>query len=58
MKQRFWLFLKMEYGKRSQVQDLPVEQSRGGKGVITMKITSKTGNLIALKEVFLTTMIL
>jgi len=38
------------YGKRSQVQDYR-EQSRGGKGVITMKITSKTGNLIALKEV-------
>ncbi|MCC5925726.1 MAG: DNA gyrase subunit A [Bacteroidetes bacterium] len=38
------------YGKRSQVQDYR-EQSRGGKGVITMKITPKTGNLIALKEV-------
>lgn len=38
------------YGKRSQVTDYR-EQSRGGKGVITMKITSKTGNLIALKEV-------
>ncbi|MCH8494905.1 MAG: DNA gyrase subunit A [Balneolales bacterium] len=38
------------YGKRSQVQDYR-EQSRGGKGVITMKITSKTGSLIALKEV-------
>lgn len=38
------------YGKRSEVQDYR-EQSRGGKGVITMKITPKTGNLIALKEV-------
>jgi DNA gyrase subunit A len=38
------------YGKRSQVQDYR-DQSRGGKGVITMKITPKTGNLIALKEV-------
>ena len=38
------------YGKRSQVQDYR-EQTRGGKGVITMKITPKTGNLIALKEV-------
>jgi DNA gyrase subunit A len=38
------------YGKRSQVDDYR-EQTRGGKGVITMKITPKTGNLIALKEV-------
>lgn len=38
------------YGKRSLVDDYR-EQSRGGKGVITMKITPKTGNLIALKEV-------
>lgn len=38
------------YGKRSLVDDYR-EQTRGGKGVITMKITQKTGNLIALKEV-------
>ncbi len=38
------------YGKRSLVDDYR-EQSRGGKGVITMKITPKTGKLIALKEV-------
>ena len=38
------------YGKRSLVDDYR-EQSRGGKGVITMKITGKTGKLIALKEV-------
>ena len=38
------------YGKRSQVDDYR-EQTRGGKGVITLKITPKTGNLIALKEV-------
>jgi DNA gyrase subunit A len=38
------------YGKRSLVDDYR-EQSRGGKGVITLKVTSKTGNLIALKEV-------
>lgn len=38
------------YGKRSLVDDYR-EQSRGGKGVITLKITPKTGNLIALKEV-------
>ncbi len=38
------------YGKRSFVDDYR-EQSRGGKGVITLKVTPKTGNLIALKEV-------
>ncbi len=38
------------YGKRSLVDDYR-EQSRGGKGVITLKVTAKTGNLIALKEV-------
>ncbi len=38
------------YGKRSQVEDYR-EQSRGGKGVITLKVTPKTGNLIGLKEV-------
>ncbi|MCH8569174.1 MAG: DNA gyrase subunit A [Balneolales bacterium] len=38
------------YGKRSLVTDYR-EQSRGGKGVITLKRTEKTGNLIALKEV-------
>jgi DNA gyrase subunit A len=38
------------YGKRSFVDDYR-EQSRGGKGVITLKVTPKTGNLISLKEV-------
>ncbi len=38
------------YGKRSLVEDYR-EQSRGGKGVITLKVTPKTGSLIALKEV-------
>ena len=38
------------YGKRSLVDDYR-EQSRGGKGVITLKVTPKTGSLIALKEV-------
>lgn len=38
------------YGKRSLVDDYR-EQSRGGKGVITLKVTPKTGDLIALKEV-------
>ena len=38
------------FGKRSLVDDYR-EQSRGGKGVITLKVTAKTGKLIALKEV-------
>jgi DNA gyrase subunit A len=38
------------YGKRSYVEDYR-EQSRGGKGVITLKVTPKTGNLVALKWV-------
>lgn len=38
------------YGKRSLVDDYR-EQSRGGKGVITLKVTKKTGELVALKEV-------
>lgn len=38
------------FGKRSLVEDYR-EQSRGGKGVITLKVTKKTGELIALKEV-------
>lgn len=38
------------YGKRSLVTDYR-EQTRGGKGVLTLKITPKTGKLIALKEV-------
>jgi len=38
------------YGKRSLVDDYR-DQSRGGKGVITLKVTPKTGKLVALKEV-------
>src|SRR6056297_1879621 len=38
------------YGKRSLVDDYR-QQSRGGKGVITLKVTPKTGKLIALKWV-------
>ena len=41
---------KNGFGKRSLVDDYR-EQSRGGKGVITLKTTPKTGGLIALKEV-------
>lgn len=38
------------YGKRSDVEDYPV-RNRGGKGVITLKITEKTGNLISIHSV-------
>ena len=38
------------YGKRSDVEDYRVT-NRGGKGVKTINITDKTGNLIALKNV-------
>jgi len=38
------------YGKRSELADYRV-QRRGGKGIITFKITDKTGVCVALKEV-------
>jgi len=38
------------YGKRSSLKDYRVT-NRGGKGVKTINITPKTGNLIAIKEV-------
>ena len=38
------------FGKRSELSDYRV-QKRGGKGIITLKRTDKTGALIALKEV-------
>jgi len=38
------------YGKRSSIDDYRIT-NRGGKGVKTINITEKTGNLIALKEV-------
>ncbi len=37
-------------GKRSKVADYRV-QRRGGKGIITLKRTAKTGSIVALKEV-------
>lgn len=37
-------------GKRSALEDYRV-QSRGGKGVKTINVTSKTGNLVAIKTV-------
>ncbi len=38
------------YGKRSALEDYRVT-NRGGKGVMTLKITEKTGNLVAIKNV-------
>ncbi|HEU5169778.1 MAG TPA: DNA gyrase subunit A [Gemmatimonadales bacterium] len=38
------------YGKRSELGEYRV-QRRGGKGIITFKVTEKTGPLVALKEV-------
>ncbi len=38
------------YGKRSAIDDYRITK-RGGKGVKTINITEKTGNLVALKEV-------
>jgi DNA gyrase subunit A len=38
------------YGKRSELSDYRV-QKRGGKGIITLKRTDKTGALVALMEV-------
>jgi DNA gyrase subunit A len=38
------------YGKRSELSDYRV-QRRGGKGIITLKKTDKTGSIVALKEV-------
>ncbi|MFN8652037.1 MAG: DNA gyrase subunit A [Gemmatimonadales bacterium] len=38
------------FGKRSELSDYRV-QKRGGKGIITLKKTDKTGALVALKEV-------
>ena len=38
------------YGKRSDVEEYRIT-NRGGKGVKTISITDKTGDLIAIKEV-------
>jgi DNA gyrase subunit A len=38
------------YGKRSELAEYRV-QKRGGKGIITFKVTDKTGCIVALKEV-------
>jgi DNA gyrase subunit A len=41
---------EMGYGKRSKLEDYRIT-NRGGKGVKTLNITPKTGNLIAIKGV-------
>lgn len=41
---------KNGYGKRSKIKDYRIT-NRGGKGVKTINITEKTGNLIAIKNV-------
>ena len=38
------------YGKRSKLEDYRIT-NRGGKGVKTINITEKTGNLVAIKNV-------
>lgn len=38
------------YGKRSEIEEYRIT-NRGGKGVKTINITEKTGNLIAIKDV-------
>jgi DNA gyrase subunit A len=38
------------YGKRSSIEDYRIT-NRGGKGVKTISITEKTGNLVAIKNV-------
>lgn len=38
------------YGKRSDINDYRITK-RGGKGVITMNLTEKTGELVAMKQV-------
>jgi DNA gyrase subunit A len=38
------------YGKRSSLEDYRIT-NRGGKGVKTISITEKTGNLVAIKNV-------
>ncbi|MDE6479735.1 MAG: DNA gyrase subunit A [Muribaculaceae bacterium] len=39
------------FGKRTHLDDYPVSMHRGGKGVKTLNITEKTGNMVAIKKV-------
>jgi len=38
------------FGKRSHLEEYP-QKHRGGKGVITLRVTDKTGNMVGIKEV-------
>jgi len=38
------------YGKRSPIDEYPI-QSRGGKGVITIKTTARNGNLVGTQQI-------
>ena len=40
------------YGKRSSLEDYRIT-NRGGKGVKTISITDKTGNLVSIKNVLM-----
>lgn len=46
----FWLYPKMASAKRSAIEDYRIT-NRGGKGVKTINMTEKTGNLVALIDV-------
>lgn len=39
------------FGKRTDLEDYPVNLHRGGKGVKTINVTDKTGPLVAIKKV-------
>ena len=39
------------FGKRTHLDDYPVSMHRGGKGVKTLNVTDKTGDLVAIKKV-------
>jgi DNA gyrase subunit A len=41
---------ELGYGKRTPVGEYRV-QTRGGKGIITLKVTDKTGNLVYARQV-------
>ena len=41
---------ELGYGKRTNVGEYRV-QTRGGKGIITLKVTEKTGNLVSARQV-------
>ncbi len=50
MKESIMVVSENGYGKRTDIEDYR-KTNRGGKGVITMNITEKTGKLVAIKSV-------